>query len=180
MHLVHGASTDRHVISPALQYMATSLSIRGQEVEMISRDAERSGKPWGPKANERASLIFESEFFLARRSGFQTSPVRDSFHYSRLHEGEFSLDTKGVEQVLGRPESIAYGDEFGKAIDFQGWLGEFGTETGHDRIRDEAVSLHTRNCPIERHVVTNAFQNDHFSIEIDKCAEAEVTMAQEP
>jgi hypothetical protein len=141
MHLVHCTSADRRVNSSALQYMATSLSIRGQEVEMVPGDAERSGKTWRPKTNERAFLIFEIEFLLSRRCGLKISPVWDSFHDSRLHEGEFALDTEGVEHVLGRAESVAYGDELGEAIQLLGSLAELGAEASHDRRRNKAVFL---------------------------------------
>ena len=120
----------------------------------VSGDTERSGKSWRPKANERAFLIFESEFFLARRSGLKASPLRDSFHDSRLHESKPALDTKGVEHVLGRAESIADGDELGEAIQLLGSLAELGAEASHDRIRNKAVFLYRRNHAIGRHAVT--------------------------
>src|SRR5580692_3378932 len=180
MHLVHCTSGNRHANSLTFQDMTTSLAIRGQEVEMVSGDAERSGKSWRPKTNKCALLIFEIELLLSRGSRLEASPLWDNFHDSRLHEGKPTLDPEGIKQVFRRTESIAYRNEFGEAIDLPGRPRELGTETSHNRIRDEAVSLHIRNCSIGRHSVTHAFQNNHFPIEVDKCAEAEVPMTQQP
>jgi hypothetical protein len=176
MHLVHRTSADRYINRSALQHMAASFSIRGQEMEVVSGDAKRARKPGRPKANERALLIFETEFFLSRRRNFEVSTLRDRFHNPGLHEGEFALNAKGIEHVLRRPESITYRYEFGEAVHVLESLCELGTEASHDRIRNEAIAFHSRNCSIGRHAVTNALQDNHFSIEIDECTETEVTM----
>jgi hypothetical protein len=59
-------------------------------------------------------------------------------------------------------------------------LGEVGTELSNDRIRDKASSFDRRDQAIRRDPVTDAFQHYHLSVEIDKCANTEIAMAQEP
>src|SRR5882757_9554761 len=85
MHLVHRTSFDRYINRSALQHMTASFSIRGQEVEVVSGDSKRARKPGRPKANERALLIFETEFFLSRRRNFEASTLSDRFHNPDPH-----------------------------------------------------------------------------------------------
>src|SRR6202041_4043745 len=101
-------------------------------------------------------------------SSLQTSAVWDSFHDSRLYKGELALNAKGIEQVRRRAKCIAYSNQFGEAFKLLRSHGEFGGEASYNRIRDEAGSLYIRNYAIGRHAVTNAFQNDHLSIKVDK------------
>src|SRR5580698_8945341 len=116
MHLMQCASADGHVGGFTFQDMTSSFAVLGQEVKVISGNAEGSGKSRRPKTNQRAFLVLERELLLSRRGGLQTCAVRDSFHDSSLYGGELSFDTKGVKRVLRRPKRIAHSHQFGEVI----------------------------------------------------------------
>src|SRR5260370_37161094 len=87
--------------------MSAMLTVLGDEVEMISRNAERTGEAGRPQTNERAIDIVEVKFALRFCSLGEAHPISRRTDSSGAHGRKAAVKSKRVKDVRGGSEAVA-------------------------------------------------------------------------
>src|SRR5580704_12614888 len=83
------------------------LIIGGQEMKMVSGDAEGARKPGRPQPDKRSLKVRERKFALRLRGVNQPCSRLRGIHGTGAHFLESTVEPQGVEDVARAPEGVA-------------------------------------------------------------------------
>src|SRR5258708_33156379 len=109
MHVVFEKqlNSDAQILCTAIEHVPTFRAVLGDEVEVISRDAEGTRIAWRPYAYECALDIFEAEFRLSLGCGEKPCAFVGSFHCACIYPFENTIHAQRIKQIFGFPVRIA-------------------------------------------------------------------------
>src|SRR4051794_13926772 len=83
----------------ALEYMSALLSVLGEKMKVISRNAEGCSEAGCPEANQRSLQLLKAKLLLCRRGHLKCRSFQNRFHNSGLHGVKRAARSKRIEDV---------------------------------------------------------------------------------
>ena len=107
MEVVQRLKLQLQLLGFQIQNVAAVLVIARQEVQVVSRHAERARKPGRPQSNERPRDILETELALSLRRIEQAGSRRRRINRPRSDACKSPVEAKRVEKVSGFSMRVA-------------------------------------------------------------------------
>jgi hypothetical protein len=147
-----------------VEEMSTMPTVLGDEMEMISRNAERTGEAGRPQTNERAVDIVEVKFSLRFcRLGEAHSFFRWTDR-SGAHVRKAAVKPKRVKNVAGGPKAVALRLQGSEVRDRPSLHVDLWSKSSNDRKRSPGIRVGLRHTTAALNLIDAPIDDDHLSV----------------
>ena len=141
------------------------LTVLGDEVEMISRNAERTGEAGRPQTNERAVDTIEVKFTLRFCSLGKAHPFFRRTDRSGANGQKAAVKSKRVKDVAGGSEAVALSLQGGEVRKRSSSLqADLCRKASHDRKRSPGIGRSLRHTTAPLNLIDEPVNDDHFAV----------------
>lgn len=147
-----------------VEEMSTMPTVLGDEMEMISRNAERTGEAGRPQTNECAVDIVEVKFTLRFcRLGEAHSFFRWTDR-SGAHVRKAAVKPKRVKDVAGGPKAVALRLQGSEVRDRPSLHVDLWSKSSYDRKRSPGIGRSLRHTTAPLNLIDAPANDDHFAV----------------